>query len=149
MTASTHINMHNEHRFWESEISVWRDDLRAWQHELAKAQGEIKQLEKALDDHAHALRTHGSSLRLEEQTLDSHEHAIVEYEEGGKGNELLEMARQHRKETGNHIEHRRVHEQIKRQHHNVIAHWNLLLKALREPTECAAPAKKKGIVGVS
>lgn len=149
MTSTTHMDMHNEHRLWESEISLWRDDLRAWQQELANAQGEIKELEKALNDHAQALRTHGSSLRLEEQTFEGHEHAIAEYEKGGEGGELFEMARQHCLEAGHHVEHRRVHEHLKRRHHTVIAHWNLLLKALREPAESTPPPPKQAIVGVS
>lgn len=148
MTASTHMNMHNEHRFWESEIGLWRDDLRAWQHELAKAQNEIKLLEKAMEDHAHALRTHGSSLRLEEQSFEGHEHAIADYEKGGEGDQLFEMAREHNKEAAHHVEHRAAHERLKRRHHNAIAHWNLLLKALREPAE-SPPPPAKAIVEVS
>jgi hypothetical protein len=135
--------MHNEHRLWESEISLWRDDLRAWQEELGKSQSEIKQLEKALEDHAHALRTHASTLRLQEQTFDGHEHAIVQYEQGGEGEELFQMARQHSDEAVRHAEHRQAHERLKRRHHDVIAHWNLLLKALREPTAVdQTPANK-------
>jgi len=40
-----------------------------------------------------ALRLHGSSLRLGEQEFEIHEHEIVEYEKGGEGQELFEMAR--------------------------------------------------------
>ena len=149
MTATSHMTMHSEHRFWESEISQWREDLRVWQQELAKAQGEIKQLEKALEDHAHALRTHASTLRLQEQTFEGHEHALVEYEKGGEGAELLPMARQHGAEAAQHAEHRNAHEQLKRRHHIVIAHWNLLLKASREPAERSSPPAKQAIVGAS
>jgi hypothetical protein len=44
------------------------------------------------------------------------------------------MARQHSREAGHHVEHRRLHEQLKRRHHTVMAHWSLLLKALHKPT---------------
>jgi hypothetical protein len=135
--------MHGEHRHWESEINLWRDDLRAWQQELAKAEGEIKQLEKALADHGQALRLHGSALRLDEQEFEDHEHAIVEYEKGGEGEELLEMARRHSAQAVHHDRHRAAHEQLKRRHHNVITHWNVLLKALQESAESPAPPVKK------
>jgi septal ring factor EnvC (AmiA/AmiB activator) len=148
-STATPMTMHAEHRLWESEISLWRDDLRAWQQELSKAQGEIKQLEKALEDHAHALRIHASTLRLQEQTIDGHEHELAQYEKGGEGEELFQMARQHSAEAGRHNEHRNAHEQLKRRHHNVIAHWSLLLRALREPAEGAPPAARKAIVGAS
>jgi hypothetical protein len=143
MTGTTHLRMHGEHRLWESDIGLWRDELCAWQHELAKAQGEIKQLEKALADHAHVLRTHASALRLQEQKVDEHEHAIVEYEKGGEGDELFQMARDHSHEAVHHAKQCDDHQQLKRRHHEVIAHWNLLLKALRELAEAAsAPSQK-------
>ena len=142
MSSTTHMNMHSEHREWESVISAWRDDLRAWQQELAKAQGEIKQLEKSLEDHAELLRLHASTLRLQEQTLDAHEHAIVDYEKGGDGDDLLQMARQHCEEALRHDEHCKAHEQLKRRHHNVIAHWNTLLKVLRGMPKTFPPPKK-------
>lgn len=135
MTNLPHTNMHNDHRLWESEISLWRDDLRSWQQELAKAQGQVKNLEKALEEHAHILRTHASTLRLEEQISDAHEHALADFEKGGEGEELLEMSRQHREEAGRHAEHRAAHEHLKRLHHSILAHWNLLLKALSAPAD--------------
>ena len=92
MISTKPTSMHEEHRYWESEITMWRADLRAWQQELAKAQSEIKLLESALSDHAQVLRLHGSSLRLNEQEFDTHEHAIAEFEKGGEGDELFEMA---------------------------------------------------------
>ena len=144
--STTHQTMHGEHRFWESEISLWRDDLGAWQHELAKAQGEIKQLEHALEEHAQTLRKHASAIRLEEQTFDSHEHALAEYEKGDEGDGLFELARQHRAEAVHHTEHRAAHEQLKRRHHGVIAHWNVLLKALCEPAKSAPATVPEAIV---
>ena len=149
MIATTPMTMHSEHKYWESETSLWRDDLRVWQQELAKAQGEIKQLEKALENHAHALRTHASTLRLDEGVFEGHEHALVEYEKGGEGEELLQMARQHSEEAVCHTVHRAAHEQFKRRHHTVIAHWNLLLKSVREPMESVPPPVKQAIVGPS
>jgi len=149
MIATTPMTMHSEHKYWESETSLWRDDLRVWQQELATAQGEIKQLEKALEDHAHALRTHASTLRLDEGVFEGHEHALVEYEKGGEGEELLQMARQHSEEAVCHTVHRAAHEQFKRRHHTVIAHWNLLLKSVREPTEAVSPSGNHAIIGPS
>ena len=137
MISTKPASMHSEHRYWENEIGLWRDDLRAWQHELAKAVSEFEQLEKALGDHGHMLRTHASALRLEEQTSQQHEHAIAEFEKGGEGEELFEMARRHSTEADLHQVHRAAHEELKRRHHNIISHWNTLLKALHEVGEVA------------
>jgi len=141
MISTKSTSIHSEHRYWESEISLWRDDLSAWQHELAKAHAEIKTLEEGLADHAHVLRIHASSLRLEEQTIDGHEHAIADFEKGDEGEELLEMARDHGKESVRHQEHRTAHEQLKRRHHNIVAHWQALLKALSEPLDICSAKK--------
>ncbi len=148
MTSETNIRMHREHQCWEKDISLWRDDLRVWQQELARAQGELKPLEKALEEHADVLRKHASSLRLEEESVGSHEHEIAEYEKGGEGDALFEMARKHSEEGVDHARHREVHEQLKRRHHTVIAHLNLLFKALGESQEgTPAPAKKPTVCG--
>ena len=135
MITTTHEMMHAEHRYWENEINLWREDLRAWQHELAKTQGEMKQFEEALTGHGRTLQQHGAALRLEELKADAHEHEIVKYEQGGEGEELFDMAREHSHEALRHAEHRAAHEQLKRLHHTVIAHWNVLLKALCPPSE--------------
>jgi hypothetical protein len=137
--------MHGEHRLWESDISQWRDDLRAWQHELAQSQREIQQLERALQKHAQTLQQHASALRLEEQTAGNHEHEIVKYERGAEGDALFEMARAHSQEALRHAEHRAAHEQLKRQHHTMIARWNVLLKELRCAAEAASPPVKPGV----
>jgi hypothetical protein len=43
------------------------------------------------------------------------------------------MVRQHQEEAARHAESRAGHEKLKRHHHAVVAHWNLLLKALQAP----------------
>jgi hypothetical protein len=149
MTSKTHMTMHSEHQCWEKDISLWRDDLRAWQQELATAQGQLKQLEKALEEHADVLRKHASSLRLEEEAIGPHEHELAEYEKGGEGEVLFEMARKHCEEAVCHASHRERHEQLKRLHHTVIAHWNLLMKALGEPKPAVPAPAKKALVGGS
>ena len=146
MTGTAHEMMHGEHRYWEGEINLWREDLRAWQHELAKAQSEIKLLEEALAKHARTLQQHGAALRLEEQKTDAHEHEIVKYEQGGEGDELFEMARGHSQQSLLHAKHRAAHEQLKRLHHTIIAHWNVLLKAFREPAAAGGPVAKESLI---
>lgn len=132
MTAAENELMHGDHRFWESEISLWRDDLRIWQHDLARSHDELKQLAKSLEDHALRLRVHASTLRLDEIAFDGHEHAIAESEKTGCDRDSARMIAEHQQESVRHIAHRAAHESLKRKHHQVMAHWNLLLKALQE-----------------
>ena len=59
---------------------------------------------------------------------------------------IQEVARRHSAQAVHHDQHRTAHEQLKRRHHNIIAHWNVLLKALRETAESSVPASNKLVV---
>jgi hypothetical protein len=130
--ATTHVEMHGEHQRWLSDTAMWRDDLAHWQKEIADALDSLKELEGALRQHSQCLQGHLETLTAEEAETRSHEHALAEYERGGPGDELLAMARPHGEHATKHGQQRQAHERLKRQHHTVMAHWSLLVKALSE-----------------
>lgn len=133
MTADIHATMHHEHQAWEAENSLWRDDIRAWQHELAQVLASLKDVEGLLNSHGEALRTHAAAIRLWEMESATHEHALVDFEKGASGEELLPMAKKHQTETTKQTQHRDAHERIKHYHHALIARANQLIKALQQP----------------
>lgn len=133
MSSTSHIDMHREHIGWRKEDAFWRDELAIWEREIHQAIKELPRLEKALRDHAERLRKHAASIRLYEQDFAKHEHALIEYEQGEAPEVLIEMAGAHRHEFDKHIEQRKVHEEVKRQQHALMAKWSLLLTALVEP----------------
>lgn len=132
MTVSNHAEMHRDHLRWSSEASMWRSDLAIWQHELADAVVDVEQLKKALEAHGERLRQHAATIRVDELEADGHEHAIVDYEQGGTGTDLPEYAQKHTRETDRQAKDRQAHEQLKRLHHTILAQWRLLLKSLTE-----------------
>ena len=134
MSAKNHVEMHQNHLAWNSEKSFWRDDLRNWQHELTQAFASLKVLDADLKQHEETLRQHASAIRLNEQNVDTHEHSLAEFERGGQGTDLPLLARQHREEQEKHDQLRSVHEDLKRRHHFVMAHLNLLLKSFPKTT---------------
>jgi hypothetical protein len=137
MNALDHEQMHREHRLWASEASMWHSDVAAWQSELALAESELPQLTAALAAHGQRLRQHAAAIRVDTLGADEHEHALAEYEQGAAGEMLMGLARQHRQEAERQTHDRRMHEQLKRCHHEVIVQWKLLLRALTTAThEC-------------
>ena len=132
MTVSNHVDMHRDHLRWASEASMWRSDVASWQHELADAQADVEQLTKALEAHGERLRKHAATIRIDELGPEGHEHALADYEKGGSGADLPEYAQKHTHETERQAKDRKAHEQLKRLHHTILAHWKLLLKSLTE-----------------
>jgi hypothetical protein len=122
--------MHQDHTQWTSENDMWRCDIHAWQDEMKKATAELKNVEAALREHEKALQTHAAAIRLREQELGSHEHALVEYERGESGGELIALAKAHEKESAKHAQQRDAHERIKKHHHAALGQMAKLCKAL-------------------
>lgn len=131
MTSEIHTTMHHDHRDWEVEIGLWRDDIRAWQHEVSSAVTDLKEIESLLDSHAASLRTHAAALQLMGLESGAHEHAIVEFEKGATGEELLPLAKKHLTENAHQAQQRDAHERIKHYHRTLIAKVNQLIKTAR------------------
>ena len=130
MTAQIHLEMHQDHRLWESEIKSWRGDIHAWQLECKLAWDQLKALQTAIEKHEETLRQHASAIRLDEERMDTHEHAIAEFEAGGRGTDLPGFVPKHQQEADRQTQQREKHDELKRHHHEFIARWGLLVKTL-------------------
>lgn len=128
--AKAHIEMHGDHQRWLSDQAMWRDDLAMWQQEIAKAMDGIRKLEDALRTHRATLQEHEQTIAAETPCLQNHEHALAEFERGGSGEGLLQLAVSHQQSAEKHGKQRSEHERIKKDHHIVMAYWLLLLKSL-------------------
>ena len=134
MTAQLHIEMHQDHHLWESEIKFWRADLHAWQLECKKAWDQWKELESALKKHEETLREHGGVDRLRKRTIAAHEDSIAEFEMGGTGTDLPGLVPKHKAEADRQTLQRTLHEELKRHHHEFVAHWGQFLKVVQRLT---------------
>lgn len=130
MSADIHVEMHHDHRQWESEIRFWRDDIAAWQKEIAQAYNQLKDIEAAVNKHETSLRQHAGSLRTAEERFDSHEHALAEFESGGSGTDLPGYIQKHKSEGETHAKQRADHEDFKRRHYAFMARWRVLVEAI-------------------
>jgi chromosome segregation ATPase len=130
MTSPIHVDMHREHKSWESEISQWRFDIAQWQKQLAALPATIAAINKRLEEHAESLRKHAGSIRMLEQDVGAHEHKIVEYEMGAKGEELPGLAEKHKLETTRQSQQRETHARLKHLHHEIVTQWQHLMNTL-------------------
>jgi predicted nucleic acid-binding Zn-ribbon protein len=144
MKAASPTEMHADHIAWRSEHATWHDDIRAWEKEADAAIADVEKAKAAIAGQMHVLRTHAAAIRMYEQRFATHEHALAEFEGGNPADALrmnLECAHdaEHTKQDELYV----THERIKKQQHTLMAHCNLLLKALAATADSAAPARHR------
>jgi len=130
MSSTDMTTMHNDHREWKSENAMWHDQVREWEKEIFEAIADVAKVDQALQAHEQRLRTHAAAIRLYEQAPAEHEHQLAELAQEGTCKAACSTANKHKQESLKQIEQRQVHEELKRTHHALMAHWSLLLKAL-------------------
>jgi hypothetical protein len=136
MSTASHVKMHQEHGNWRSEDNFWRDEVALWEREIQEAAAQLPKLDTVLNNRLESLRTHAAAIRLYEQDAADHEHALTTFERGGTGEELIRFAGAHQAAAVKHAEERTRHEVIKRQHHELMAHWKLLSDSLLPKESC-------------
>lgn len=132
MASTTHEKMHLDHLAWTNEGCFWHDAVRTWQKDVEVALKEIARVEQALRDHEKELEIHAAAIKLYGQKVGEHEHAIAQFEKGGAGEDLPELAGGHAGEEGHQRQQRETHERLKQKHHVIMAYWKLLSRALSD-----------------
>ena len=144
MKAASPTEMHVDHKAWRSEHATWHDDIRVWEKEAETAIADIEKAKAAITRQIEVLRTHAGAIRLYEQRIAAHERALAEFEGGDPADALrMNLESAHDAEQVKQDELYVSHEQIKKQQHTLMAHCNLLLKALAAAANSAAPARSR------
>lgn len=133
MSANAHIEMHRDHVHWLDAIALWREEIGLWNEEYDRALADLASLETALRKHAKAIADHLEELNAQEGRVRAHEHALAEFESGGRGEDLITLAKTHKEEEASHARKRAAHERIKKHYHTIMAHWALLHKEITRP----------------
>jgi hypothetical protein len=144
MKAASPAEMHVDHKAWRSEHATWHDDIRAWEIEAETAIADVEKAKAVIVRQTDVLRTHAAALRLYEQRIAAHEHALAEFEGGDPGDALrMNLECSHEAEQVKQDELWVTHERIKKQQHTLMAHCNLLLKALAATADSATPVRSR------
>ncbi len=128
----THQDMHREHQQWVSEAALWQEEVELWHKQGDKALADLTRLETVLRQHARVLAEHAAAVKNQVERVRQHEHALADFEEGGRGDELLLLAKKHRAEAATHAQQRDAHRQIKQHHHAAMSAWNQVVKELAQ-----------------
>ena len=132
MPKSSNQTMHRDHLNWLSEDNLWRDETQVWEEETKSAERGLSRLNAALRSHLQRLQEHTASIGITERIPAAHEHVLALQEKGSVGHCITTTQEQHGREAQDHLEARGLHEQLKRKHHTIMAHWNLILRALED-----------------
>lgn len=124
-----HVRMHVEHVSWMNSTAFWHDEAKVWQEELKKAISGLAKIEEMLRGHEKAMQTHAGSLRLYQQEFAALERALAGYERGAD-TAIESLAETHDKEEGDYRRLERIHEELKRRQHSLLAQCLLLVKGL-------------------
>lgn len=126
----SHAEMHTDHQQWTIEEALWEDEARVWLKDMDAALADLKQLQTVLIAERESLAGHAEAIASLQKKRAPHEYALADYERGGRGESLIDMATKHEKESEQHLHQRHAHERVKRHHYTLMAHWRLLFKAL-------------------
>jgi hypothetical protein len=122
--------MHHEHDLWRQEDNLWRDELAIWEKEINEVFENLPRLDLAVRQFAAKLQRHAAAIRLYEQDFSSHEASLAEFERGETPEELVGQSQGHNRECEQHEVRRRVHDELKTQHHILLSNWTPLFAAL-------------------
>jgi hypothetical protein len=135
MPAQTHADMHYDHGHWLIDVSMWRDDIELWKEESRTALANVKQIHAALRRLAQGIHDHDKAVKRHLASIQAHERSISGFEQTGEGDsiQMLTRAKAHKAEVADHAKQRQAHEDLKKECHTLMAHWNVLLRELTKP----------------
>lgn len=128
MKKQDHLQIHQEHRSWDSDLEMWSLDLKMWDEEVEALDNALAFINEAVQKHEESLMDHLKSLVDHRERLNKHELDISVLIEGTSLDaKLLES---HTTEAKHHEIYRHAHERLKRYHHTMMALTKGLKKAL-------------------
>jgi hypothetical protein len=135
MAEFTHAQMHQDHHHWLNDSAMWRDDIEIWKEESQTALADLAHLEAALRQLIKSIQDRERRVNQHAQKIKTHEQSLSEFERSGQGDslQLLTLAKAHQEEAGHHLQQCQSHERLKKDHHTIMAHWNVLLRELTRP----------------
>jgi hypothetical protein len=126
MATDTRAHMHSDHQQWQSENAFWHDQVREWQQQTAEAIESLAGVRKALAEHEMLLEQHAAAIRLYGECAAAHEHDLAATARAGKFVSPSCVVGDHSAEASDHMQVRRRHEELKAEHHALLARWKLL-----------------------
>ncbi len=128
MKEKLHMDIHQDHRTWKSDLEMWTLDIRMWEEELKALNNSLVYIGQAVREHEEGLESHKLKLLEHKALINKHETDITYLPEGSRLDVELDVL--HDKETANHANQAEVHERLKKFHHKIMVLTKELQKAL-------------------
>lgn len=118
MKTYDHLQLHQEHGKWDSDVKMWMEDIKIWKEEMVALTEALRFIEEAVHNHKSALKSHSDSILFHQNELQHHERDMRYVLEGS--NIDRELLGDHQKEAARHALQFNAHERLKRYHHSVM-----------------------------
>ncbi len=128
------IEMHSDHRHWNSELAMWKEDITNWRSEHAIALDLLLQAKTMITSHEACLDAHQEKMSEVSKAIQCHEKTLAASLRGGAESDRNNVLNdKHESHLQTMITQHDAHERIKKHHHTAMAKVELLLKALEAP----------------
>ena len=128
------VEMHSDHRHWNSELAMWEEDISNWRSEHAIAMDLLLQAKAIIAAHEATLGEHEEKLSEVSKAIVRHEKTLAASLRAGSESDVNNALTD--KHEGYHqsmVTQRDAHERIKKHHHMAMAKVELMMKALEVP----------------
>ena len=130
MNTKTHLELHNEHLLWKSDLNMWLSDLDIWEHEMGELLDNLRIIEKAIDRHVEAYQRHMRAITEHELDINKHELDLKLLAEGSEYDQRLNY--DHQLQAQRHLLQKEAHQRLKKFHYNLAGLISKLRNSLAD-----------------
>ncbi|MTI38922.1 hypothetical protein [Fulvivirga lutimaris] len=123
MSTSSQLEMHKEHKNWDSDINMWEQDMKMWLDELKALRDALLHVEVFVDNHEDMLNNHSKQFTSHSSELKIHERFM------GLSDDILKE--KHLEESQRHMALAKSHDRLKVYQHTLM----ILTKEFKERLE--------------
>ncbi len=128
MQLKSHLELHNEHLLWKSDLNMWLRDLEVWENEMSELLDNLRVIEKAVNHHVETYQKHQTSIREHELDINHKELNLSELVEGSEYDERLNS--EHQILNQRHLSQQEAHQRLKYYHYTLAGLVNQLKRSL-------------------
>ena len=130
MTTKPQVEMHQQHREAQTELTSWLDDVYMWRAEHKQALAWLSQIEAAIHENDMKLQQHSSIIDKQERHIRQHEHEIAMQQQHDQCEYPPDLAEQHEEFNAIQTEARENHARIGDHHRKQMANLKRLVEAV-------------------
>jgi hypothetical protein len=128
MQLKSHLELHNEHLLWKSDLNMWSRDLEIWEKEMSELLDNLRIIEKAVNQHVDTYKKHQNSISEHELDINKNELDLSLLVEGSEYDERLNA--EHQIQSQHHLLQKEAHQRLKQYHYTMAGLISQLRRSL-------------------